>query len=63
MTQQEVIKILKKSKKPLECKEIAEKLKKSKSSTGSNIKRLLIQNDIKMIKKRRKNLYVPFYYL
>ena len=54
MTQQEIIDLLKKEKKPLTAREISKKLNKSISSITSNLLRLKKYNEIKAIQKLKR---------
>lgn len=49
MSQQTILKLLKKSKKPISAKEITEKLPHARSSVNHNLRRLVQQKDIKFV--------------
>ena len=62
MTQENVLKLLEKSKKPLSIREISKKLGIGRSSIESNCHRLRKLNDIKMVKKLIRVSQVAHYF-
>lgn len=62
MSQSSILKLLKRSKKPMSSRELAESLELSQTSVYESIKRLLKHNEIKYITRSVGRIHIRFYF-